>query len=128
MKLIKLFSFLTILFFAIQGNSQNIIGVKSELHQNEYDNWVLTITPNQFDGYATETTKQDGVYAVLLCYTVKGKEYQKYTDCTYDFVNEGKNVIHIASSYKKRGEINIMRVQFFRRDKPRETYPAKDCF
>lgn len=119
---------ITTLLITSYSYSQKIKGIKYEFGQNEYNNWNLTLIPNAFDGYASETTKTSGVYAVLLCYTIADKQYEKYIDCTSDFVKERKKDIHIAMSSRSRSDINIVRVDFFRRDLPRETWAQKNCF
>lgn len=120
--------FITTLLLTSYSYSQKIKGIKYEFGQNEYNNWNLTLIPNAFDGYASETTKTSGVYGVLLCYTIADKQYEKYIDCTSDFVKERKKDIHIAMSSRSRSDINIVRVDFFRRDLPRETWAQKNCF
>ncbi|MFD1293526.1 hypothetical protein ACFQ5N_06735 [Lutibacter holmesii] len=109
-------------------NAQRIYGIKHTVEANEYGNWSLIVTPNQFHAHEPKTTEIEGIYAILVCFTVKGKQTQKYIDCTKDFVEEGEKRVYLASSYKKRNEINIKKVTFFRRDEPRENWPKKDCY
>jgi len=109
-------------------NAQQIYGTKYTVETNEYGNWYLVVTPNQFHGNVAKTTKTEGVYAVMLCYSVKGKQTQKYNDCTKDFVVNGEKRYYLASSYKKRSDIVINKVVFFRKDEPRENWPKKECY
>lgn len=119
-----LFSFIFCAVASI-ANAQKISNVKSLLQKNEYGNWNIIVTPSVIDGYAAETERVDGVYAILLCKNVRGKKSSKYIDITYDLVRKGEKSIWIASSSTKSNQIEYS-VTFFRRDLPRSTWPSKE--
>jgi hypothetical protein len=108
--------------------SQNIEGTKYTIEKNENGNWYIVVRPVVFNGRVSETTKLSGIYALKLCYRLKGKYVEKYKDVTKDFVQKKQKWIYLASSSVDRREFKIREVKFFRRDLPRETWPKKDCY
>jgi hypothetical protein len=119
-----------ILLFIGLGNviAQNIEGTKYTLETNEHGNWYIVVRATVFNGRAAKTTKLSGVYAVRLCYILKGKYVEKYTDVTKGLVQDKEKWIYLASSSTQRSQINIQGVKFFRRDLPREKWPKKNCY
>lgn len=129
MKTIKRQTILFFLFISIATFGQKIKDVQTVLFDNEYGNANLLVKPLLIDGWATETTKSSGVYAILVCYTYKNQKKAIHQDITYDLVNKGEDVLFLNSGAKK-SNIVINKVRFYRRDKLSPSqYPKKsDCF
>jgi hypothetical protein len=68
-------------------SSQKITGVKYSLFEKTANDYWLRVTPNIFDGYASETTATSGVYAVMMYYMYKGSGKSDYQVVTSKFIN-----------------------------------------
>jgi hypothetical protein len=77
-------------------NSQKITGVKYSLFEKTANDYWLRITPNLFDGYASETAETSRVYAVMMHYMYKGSGKSVYQDVTSKFIN-GEDYLYAFS-------------------------------
>jgi len=107
-------------------NAQKITGVKYSLFEKHSNDYWLRVTPNMFDGYATETSQTSGVYAIMICYTYNGKQKSTYQDVTSQFVNGEDYTYTFSYGTASLDKLKLNNVTFFRRDKDKSTWPSKD--
>ena len=126
MKSTILFISVLLMTFSSNLNAQKITGVKYSLFEKTPNDHWLRITPNMFDGFATETTKTTGVYAVMICYTYNGNQKSTFQDVTAKFVEGEDYVFSFSFGTASLDKLKLNNVTFFRRDKPKTTYPSKE--
>lgn len=115
--------------FLENSQAQRIKNVRSYLASSGYGNGDvhLVIEPTVFDMHKNETTRRSGVYAVRICYNLRGVDKVVYQDCTYDFLEKGKRIFTFSYGTTKKGDVSVNDVTFFRMDKPRSTWPKKSA-
>lgn len=113
----------------IYSQTMAITSVRSTLIENEYGSARLKVVPQSYDAYAKKPTATSGVYALLVCYTVKGKTKALHQDLTYDFHKKGSKEIFLTMTAKKSNTV-INETLFYRRDlTPKNERPTKKkCF
>ncbi|SCY34048.1 hypothetical protein SAMN05192588_2362 [Nonlabens sp. Hel1_33_55] len=126
MKQLLQLSILAILFSTTSMIAQNITAVKYSLFEKTTNDHRLRVTPSGYDGNAAETTKTSGVYAVMICYTYNDREKSVYQDITSKFVNGEDYIFTFSFGTASLDKLKLNNVTFFRRDKPKETWPSKE--
>lgn len=121
-----------IVFFAFSSESkaQKIVQFSQyRIVKSEYGATKIQIRPHTRKGNSNSKYNSSfGVYGVLICYKVDGKQKAARQDMTYDLKNKGKYEFGLA--YSKNSKVSGVSVQYFNMvDTPKNNWPQKSkCF
>ncbi|NBC58652.1 MAG: hypothetical protein GVY05_10280 [Bacteroidetes bacterium] len=96
--------------------------------ENEYGNKYLEIQPHsRVSPSDPKYNRNTGVYGVLICYEVNGKQKAARQDMTYKLANKGKYSFYLCGSSSRLGNVSV---EYFNlKDLPKNQWPEKSkCF
>ena len=116
--------------FTNSARAQKIIQWSQyKIFKNEYNATKLLLRPHTRRGNSNaKYNKNYGVYGVLICYKVNGKQKAAKQDMTYDLKNKGKYEFGLA--YGSNARVSGVSVEYFNMlDTPKSNWPQKSkCF